>query len=139
MSVATGPDVSLVVAARPESVALVRQALAGMCEALGVSERVADDVRIAVTEACTNAVVHAYEEDADATVEVDASQRASTVVVVVRDRGRGMGRWSQAGGLGLGLPLIAALTQNVEVRAGPGDSGTEVVMTFDLEARRDDG
>ena len=50
-----------------------------------------------------------------------------------------MGRWSEAGGLGLGLPLIAALTQNVEVRAGPGESGTEVVMTFDLEAHRDDG
>ena len=35
------PDVSLAVAARPESVALVRQALAGMCEALGVAERLA--------------------------------------------------------------------------------------------------
>jgi hypothetical protein len=49
-----------------------------------------------------------------------------------------MGRWSQAGGLGLGLPLIAALTQNVEVRGASSDGGTEVVMTFDLEAHRDD-
>jgi serine/threonine-protein kinase RsbW len=135
---AVAPDVSLTVAARPESVALVRQALAGMCEALGLAERLADDVRIAVTEACTNAVVHAYEEDAGATVEVDASEDGTHLIVVVRDRGRGMGRWSQAGGLGLGLPLIAALTQNVEVRGSSSEGGTEVVMTFDLEAHRDD-
>lgn len=135
----TAPDVSLAVVARPESVALVRQALAGMCEALGVSERLGDDVRIAVTEACTNAIVHAYEADAGARVEVEASARDAQLTVLVRDMGRGMGRWSEAGGLGLGLPLIAALTQNVEVRAGPDESGTEVVMTFDLEAHRDDG
>ena len=134
---AVAPDVSVTVAARPESVALVRQALAGMCEALDVPERVADDVRIAVTEACTNAVVHAYETDQGANVDVEASARGASLTVVVRDSGRGMGRWSEAGGLGLGLPLIAALTENVEVRAGPGDHGTEVVMTFDLEAPPD--
>jgi anti-sigma regulatory factor (Ser/Thr protein kinase) len=135
---ALAPDIALTVAARPESVALVRQALAGMCEALGVPERVADDVRIAVTEACTNAVVHAYEADHRASVEIEAAAQASLLTVLVRDAGRGMGRWSEAGGLGLGLPLIAALTQNVEVRTGPADSGTEVVMTFDVEAHDDD-
>jgi serine/threonine-protein kinase RsbW len=132
------PDIALSVAARPESVALVRQALAGMCEALGVPERVADDVRIAVTEACTNAVVHAYESDHRAHVEVEAAARDTALTVLVRDAGRGMGRWSEAGGLGLGLPLIAALTENVEVRTGPAESGTEVVMTFDVEAHHDD-
>jgi len=132
------PDIALTVAARPESVALVRQALAGMCEALGVADQVADDVRIAVTEACTNAVVHAYESDQRASVDVEASAHEGSLTVLVRDAGRGMGRWSEAGGLGLGLPLIAALTENVEVRAGPRDSGTEVVMTFALEASHDD-
>jgi hypothetical protein len=53
-------DVWLRVPARPENVALARQALAGLCEALPTSAKVLADVKLAVTEACTNCVVHAY-------------------------------------------------------------------------------
>ena len=58
------PEVLLTMPARPEGVGVVRQALAGMADALDFDASVLADMKMAVTEACTNVVVHAYEEDA---------------------------------------------------------------------------
>ena len=48
--------------ARPEGVAVVRQALAGMADALDFDAAVVADMKMAVSEACTNVVVHAYDD-----------------------------------------------------------------------------
>jgi hypothetical protein len=55
------PDVRFSLPAVPANVALVRQALAGFADSLRVDPARAADMKIAITEACTNAVVHAYE------------------------------------------------------------------------------
>jgi len=127
-------DVWLRVPARPENVALARQALAGLCEALPTSAKVLADVKLAVTEACTNCVVHAYPNGLreDAVIEVEASPGDGELVVVVRDYGRGITPNTESPGLGLGLPLIAALSRSVEFRSGR-TSGAEVVMSFSLD------
>jgi anti-sigma regulatory factor (Ser/Thr protein kinase) len=54
------PEVRLEMPARAEGVGVVRQALAGMADALAFDATVLADMKMAVTEACTNAVVHAY-------------------------------------------------------------------------------
>ncbi len=59
----TPPDVRLTLPARPEGVAVVRQALAGMADALAFDAAVVADMKMAISEACTNVVVHAYEEE----------------------------------------------------------------------------
>jgi serine/threonine-protein kinase RsbW len=126
------PDVRLTLPARAEGVAVVRQALAGMADALAVDAEVLADMKMAVSEACTNVVVHAYEDD-DGVLEVDMA--ASEVGLTIRVRDHGSGIRPQAAhtqdrpALGLGLPLIAALTDAFEVRGGTGE-GTEVKMTF---------
>ena len=56
---ALSPQVRLVMPALPANVALVRQALAGLTDELGVEPARAADMKIALTEACTNVVVHA--------------------------------------------------------------------------------
>ena len=56
--------------ARPEGVAVVRQALAGMADALDFDAAVLADMKMAVSEACTNVVVHAY-DDGEGLLEVD--------------------------------------------------------------------
>ena len=61
---AAPPEVLLTMPARPEGVGVVRQALAGMADALDFDPSVLADMKMAVTEACTNVVVHAYDEDA---------------------------------------------------------------------------
>jgi anti-sigma regulatory factor (Ser/Thr protein kinase) len=132
------PVVRLELPARPEGVGVVRQALVGVADGLALDGGVLSDAKMAVTEACTNAVVHAYDDEAGRLdVEMFADERALTVVV--RDRGSGIQpRANRTGStaLGLGLPLIAALSDAFEVRGGPG-IGTEVRMTFEYEREID--
>jgi serine/threonine-protein kinase RsbW len=134
-------DVWLRVPARPENVALARQALAGLCEALPTSPKVLADVKLAVTEACTNCVVHAYPNGLgeNAVFEVEADPGDGELLVIVRDYGRGISPNTESPGLGLGLPLIAALSRTVEFRGGSSVSGTEVIMSFGLDDDLGDG
>jgi anti-sigma regulatory factor (Ser/Thr protein kinase) len=125
------PDVSLEMPATPDNVAVARQALTGLCEAAGLSRGAIEDVRLAVTEACTNACVHAYEPDAaERPLELDATILDDAIEVSVRDTGSGMGVFRESEGLGLGLPLITALATTVEIRSGAHGQGTEVLMSF---------
>ena len=59
----TPRGLELVLPARAENVAVVRHALAGMAEALGMDPAQIADLKTVVTEACMNVVVHAYEEE----------------------------------------------------------------------------
>ena len=94
-------------------------------------------VSLAVSEAVTNAVLHAYLDRDDARHRRGARRaaRTSTVVVVVADEGRGMLPRTDSPGLGLGLPLIAQMTQSLEVHDRDG-GGTEIRMSFALDADR---
>jgi serine/threonine-protein kinase RsbW len=110
----------------------VRQALAGMADALAVDAAVLADMKMAVSEACTNVVVHAYDAS-DGVLEVDMSADDAGVTIRVRDHGRGLQPHVKSArdvpALGLGLPLIAALSDTFEVQ-GTAGAGTEVRMTF---------
>jgi anti-sigma regulatory factor (Ser/Thr protein kinase) len=127
-------DVSLVVPATPDSIAVIRQTVSGVCEALGADARVIGDVKLAATEACTNAVLHAYAGGHAGTVELDACATGDELLLVVRDHGEGMAPSPLAEGLGLGLPLIAALTTTLTIEEADG-GGTAVRMTFALHDR----
>ena len=121
------PDVRLTMPARPEGVAVVRQALAGMADALDFDAAVLADMKMAVSEACTNVVVHAY-EDTDGVLEVDMSASDAGLTIRVRDHGSGIhpqvNRSRDVPALGLGLPLIAASRPLTT-----GSTGTSPVMS----------
>jgi serine/threonine-protein kinase RsbW len=130
MTTALPPEVLLVMPARPEGVGVVRQALAGVADALDFDASVLADMKMAVTEACTNVVVHAYEDEG--MLEVEMLAAVDGLTIVVRDHGTGIQprpARSGAPALGLGLPLIAALSDAFELRGSAG-AGTEVRMTF---------
>ena len=131
-------DVQLVLPAEPESIALARQMVRGIVDHLGWSDESRTDISIAVTEACTNAVLHAYPEGGGE-YEVLAWAGPGRLVVAVRDTGRGITPTvsSESAGLGLGLPLILAIGD--EVSFSHDDGITEVRMTFSPDSRRDDG
>ncbi|HMG97641.1 MAG TPA: ATP-binding protein [Gaiellales bacterium] len=126
-----GADVSLIVPAVPDSIAVIRQTVAGICEALGADTRAVGDIKLAATEACTNVVLHAYANGDAGTIEVDAYAAEDELRLLVRDHGAGMTPAPMAEGLGLGLPLIAALTSTLTILE-PENGGTEVSMTFSL-------
>jgi serine/threonine-protein kinase RsbW len=135
----TSPDVRLTLPARPEGVAVVRQALAGMADALAFDAAVVADMKMAISEACTNVVVHAYEEE-DGLLEVEMSADDTGLTIRVRDHGSGIRprgeRRGEAPALGLGLPLIAALSDAYEL-TGTAGRGTEVKMKFEYAREGD--
>jgi serine/threonine-protein kinase RsbW len=156
MSTNDEPNVRLQLSNRPENVSLVRAVLAGVAEAVDLDAEQLDDIRTAVTEACNNAVLHAY-EGGEGPLEVEIRLPAEGhLAVVVRDAGIGIGprgelpaagapepeepdRDIQPGsGIGgmpdgeslkLGLPVIQALATEVELQRLDG-GGTEVRMAF---------
>lgn len=128
---ARAPDVTLVVPAVPDSIAVIRQTVSGICEALGADARAVGDIKLAATEACTNVVLHAYAGRSEGTIELDARTADDQLELLVRDHGNGMTPAPLAEGLGLGLPLIAALSTALTIVEAEG-GGTEVSMTFAL-------
>ena len=104
-----------------------------MADALDFDAAVLADMKMAVSEACTNVVVHAYEGEAG-TLEVEMHAGETGLTIVVRDHGAGIQprpARSEPPALGLGLPLIAALSDAFELRGSTG-MGTEVRMTVRL-------
>jgi serine/threonine-protein kinase RsbW len=128
---APASDVRLTVPALPEHVAVVRRTLESVAGVLGIGADVIEDVRLAVTEACTNVVRHAYEEG-EGTIEVVLKPRTGALEIVISDEGRGMGPSPDTDGPGLGLPLISTLADSVELRPGR-RGGSRLAMTFRLE------
>ncbi len=130
------PEVRLLLPALPANVALVRQALAGLTDALGVEPARAADMKIALTEACTNVVVHAYGERSGP-LEVTMVVEHGRLVLGVRDRGGGLhplpGR-DEGAPLGFGLALIASLSDELGLVGGK--HGTELRMAFALAEGR---
>jgi anti-sigma regulatory factor (Ser/Thr protein kinase) len=114
-------------------VAVVRHALGALGETLDVDSQTLSDIKLAITEACTNVVVHAYDGQ-EGPMDVAASLEPGNVLtVVVRDDGRGIAPRADTPGLGLGLPLIATLTESLELSRNQ-DEQTEERMTFRMEA-----
>lgn len=129
------PNVCLSLPSRPENVLIVRQALTGVAECLGLDAVETNDLTTAVTEACNNVVLHAY-DGGEGPLEVDVCALLDGVAVVVRDHGRGIDldppmpdHQDDEARVGLGLPVIAALSRDVELKDSDG-GGTEVRMEF---------
>src|SRR5690349_19604807 len=93
---------------------------------------VLSDIALAITEATTNVVLHAYRDrHTPGTVAIEADANADHVTFSVRDEGSGLAPRVDSPGLGLGLGLIAQVADSADVRA-PESGGTEVVMRFNM-------
>ncbi len=90
----------------PERVPSARGAITRLCEDLEIEEDLAGQIRLAVTEACTNCVLHAYADESgtDATFALEARVEDDDLLVVVRDAGAGI----TAVALGAGGPRLRA-------------------------------
>jgi anti-sigma regulatory factor (Ser/Thr protein kinase) len=125
---ASESDIRITLPARPENIAVVRHMLGALAQTIQLPEAVIDDVRLAVTEACTNVVRHAY-PDRPGALDVVVRPQGERLEVVVADAGRGMGPSPDRRGPGLGLPLIAALADSFDIDESV-SSGSRLVMSF---------
>ena len=118
--------------AKAENVAVVRHAMAGLAEEVGMDETGVADLKTVVTEACMNVVVHAY-PDGSGPLMVEADPDSEGLTVTVSDTGAGINPQadSERNSLKLGLSLIAALSSSFSISGGL-DRGTEVMMRVPL-------
>jgi anti-sigma regulatory factor (Ser/Thr protein kinase) len=112
-----------------ESIPLIRRMLARWLDEAGATQAQADDLALAVSEACANVIEHAY-GPGPGMLEVGASMTGSEAVVEVRD----FGRWRRPRGKnrGRGLKLMEGLTDSVDVIQG--EDGTIVQLSRRLGA-----
>ena len=124
------PAVRLELDSRPETLTLVRGVLAGVAELIGLDPELLDDLKTAVSEACNNVVMHAYEGE-NGPLSVRMYIEPEAIEVVVADQGSGLPPLGPADETiqGVGLSVIRALAEQADFHARP-EGGTEVRMTF---------
>jgi anti-sigma regulatory factor (Ser/Thr protein kinase) len=113
---------------------VIRHVLGAFAEALDLSPELIEDMRLAVTEASSNVVRHAYAGEEPGSIDVVVQPNGDRLDVIVSDRGRGMGPSPDIDGTGLGLPLIAALADSLELEDAP-IRGNRVRMSFAARPR----
>jgi serine/threonine-protein kinase RsbW len=120
--------------AESASVPRARHAVTGFARAHGVPPALLGTIALAVSEACTNVVLHAYrEKSAPGRFTVGLALEHDSLQIHVRDDGLGPRPRTDSPGLGLGLPIIATTADCFAIE--PCDTGgTELRMGFDLSA-----
>ena len=114
----------------PEAVADLRGHVIEFAQRAGAPPETISSIKLAVSEAATNAVLHAYVDTPEqGEVRAVVCAEPDRLVVVVRDWGSGMVPRLDTPGLGLGLPTIATLTSAFDVEAADG-AGTLLRMKF---------
>jgi serine/threonine-protein kinase RsbW len=119
--------------ASPEHVGSARRVVSAVARRAGAADPVLDAVRLAVSEAVSNVILHGYRDSGNGVFTVTMACEDDELSVTVSDNGCGMQPRMDSPGAGLGLPLIANLAETFSVSAPPG-GGTEVCMTFPLLA-----
>jgi anti-sigma regulatory factor (Ser/Thr protein kinase) len=113
---------------------VIRHVLGAFAEALQLPADLVEDMRLAVTEACTNVVRHAYPDCDTGPIDVVIRPNGDRLDLIVSDQGQGLGPSTDVSGPGLGLPLIAALADSVDLQELP-IRGSRVAMTFQCGPR----
>lgn len=122
--------VRLTIPAKPEYITLVRLALTGLAGLRPLPDETLGDLKLAVTEAASNSVRHAY-ENGDGVVEVVYELDDDRLIVEVADNGQGFvpGAREDRGDLdegGLGIAIIQALADEFEVGSRPDGVGSRL-------------
>jgi serine/threonine-protein kinase RsbW len=131
--------VTLTFPAKPDYLVLSRLALSGLARVYPFDPDVLADLKLAITEACGNAVRHAYEDEAEnRPVTVSFQVDGDTLEIMVADHGSGLESTDQDWSMpdepesGMGLAIIRAVVDELDVSRGEDGRGTIVRMTKSL-------
>ncbi|MEA2218970.1 MAG: serine/threonine-protein kinase RsbW [Solirubrobacteraceae bacterium] len=123
------PALRVTLPAHRDSLALLRHVMRGFRDAYAIGPSTMDDIVLAVSEAATNVVVHAYGRR-QGTMTIVASMQDGRLHVLVRDHGCGILPPADTPMLGHGLALIEHVAASLEIVGS--SAGTDILMTFDL-------
>jgi serine/threonine-protein kinase RsbW len=131
--------VRLRIPAKPEYIALGRLALTGLAQARGLDSDTIGDLKLALTEAVSNSVRHAYDSPGEGQVEIRYELRSDRITVEVVDDGEGFdpdeapsfdGDELSEGGLG--IAIIRTVADDVEIESRPGVRGSRLRFVKNL-------
>jgi serine/threonine-protein kinase RsbW len=140
--------IEMKIPAKPEYVAVIRLTLSGIANRMGFSYEDLDDLKIAVSEACTNAVQHAYKLEGQGEVQIGFGLYHNRIEIMVVDHGQsfdfelarnGKGPYEMHDSIdflregGLGLYLIETLMDEVRIHQ---TEGVTVFMTKYIEGEQ---
>lgn len=132
--------IRLTIPARAEYIDMVRLTLFGIANKAGFSYEEIEDMKVAVTEACTNVVLHAYSDQQPGAVDICFELEKEGISIRIKDEGKSFKyepvanksvslhdkKLSEVTAGGLGIFMMHALMDRVEVFTG---RGTEVILT----------
>lgn len=132
------PLIKLTIPAQAEYIDIVRFTLYGVASKAGFSYEDIEDMKVAVSEACNNAVLHAYDYDNDGVIDVTFELENDRMYISIKDYGNSF-KYEQLPPVvlnnkslddivpgGLGIFMMEALMDSVEIRT---DLGTEIILT----------
>lgn len=124
--------VRLTIPARAEYITLCRLALTGIARLRELSDELLADLKLALTEAASNSVRHAYGDKDAGVVDISYQLFSDRLVIEVRDEGEGFdpaeaeGNAAELSEGGLGIAIIRAIADEVEFGAQPGGKGSRL-------------
>ena len=127
-----GRTVRLTIPARPEYITLGRLALTGISRLRPLSDELLADLKLALTEAASNSVRHAYAEGSDGIVEIVYELHPDRLVIEVADEGAGFEPGARGvdpeflSEGGLGIAIIRAIADEVEIGSRPSGKGSRL-------------
>jgi len=118
------------------NVHVMRRGVVAFAARHGASRHAQSDIALAVSEALTNSVVHAFVRQPAGTMGLLAEAAADVLLIRITDDGSGMTSRADSPGMGIGLHLIDQLTSSIEFHPGPRGEGTELRLRFDAPGMR---
>jgi serine/threonine-protein kinase RsbW len=125
--------VRLTIPAKPEYITLSRLALSGLSRVRPLADDTLADLKLALTEACSNSVRHAYADDSGH-VSISFELRDDRLIVEVADDGAGFepdtasknGEEAELSEGGLGIAIIRSIADEVEIAGGANGRGSRL-------------
>lgn len=142
-------DMKLVIPAMSENEALARSVVGAFAARLDPTLEEVEDIRTAVSEAVTNAIIHGYEGMEEGEVTLYALAQGQQITLEIVDHGRGIGNIEQARApfytsrpdlerSGMGFTIMESFMDQVEVVSRPGE-GTVVRMMKTIKGAEEAG
>jgi serine/threonine-protein kinase RsbW len=136
------PTVRLTIPAKAEYISLVRLALSGLSQSRDLPDETLGDLKLAVTEACSNSVRHAYGDGREGSVQVVYELHPDRLIVEVLDEGEGFTVADQQPAAdgealtegGLGIAIIRELADELELGPREGGQGSRLRLVKFIQA-----
>ncbi len=131
----------LKIPSQSDNLALIRELIAKVASQVGFDDDEANKIELAVDEACTNVIKHAYNQNANQVLDVLVKTDAKKIIVIVSDKGQGFNpdrvrtpdlnksiKEGRKGGLG--ICLMKTLMDKVDFQIKPGQKNQVTMIKY---------